>query len=152
MITVHRSRHIAAAPPAVFAVLSDPANLAGLLPRVRRIEMVAQAADHARIATHMAFGPFGDIRTEGEVRWHRDREVVFSARRPVLVEARWTLTGAGDGTDLRAELALDLAPMIGPLAAFVPDERVAEMIAPDLETALATVARRVAGAPSDRSA
>jgi hypothetical protein len=53
------------------------------MPRVRRVEMLDRQHDRARIATHMAFGPFGDIRTEGEVRWRRDREVVFRAQWPV---------------------------------------------------------------------
>jgi carbon monoxide dehydrogenase subunit G len=144
MINVNRALHIDAAPEAVFAVLSDPQNLAGLMPRVRRVELIDQQPDHARIATYMSFGLFGDIRTEGEVRWRDDREIVFSARRPVSVEARWTLTPSNGGTDLQATLALDLAPLIGPLAAFVPQHEVANMIGPDLEAALAGVARRVA--------
>jgi hypothetical protein len=143
MITVNRTRHIDATPEAIFAALSDPDKLSGLLPRVRRIELIERVADHARVATHMALGPFGDIRSEGEVRWQTDREVVFSSRRPVLVESRWTLTPANGGTDLRAALSLDLAPLIGPLAAFVPPDQVTRMIAPDLDSALAEIASRV---------
>ena len=74
-----------------------------------------------------------------------DREVVFSSQRPVEVEARWTLTPAGVGTDLQAALSLDLAPLIGPFAAFVPQNEVANMVGPDLEAALAEIARRVEG-------
>src|SRR6266545_7988755 len=111
MIIVNRARYIDASPDAVFAALSNPHNLAGIMPRVRRVEMVDQQPDHALIATHMSFGLFGDIRTEGVVRWQRDREVIFSARRPLPVEARWTLRPANGGTDLQAALALDLAPL-----------------------------------------
>jgi carbon monoxide dehydrogenase subunit G len=143
MISVNRTRHIDASPDAVFAALSDPEHLSGLMPRVRRVEMVEQGADHARIATRMALGPFGEIRSEGDVRWTSGREVVFSARRPVGVEARWTLTPAGEGTDVQAALSLDLAPIMGPLAAFVPQKDVASMVGPDLDAALAEVARRV---------
>jgi hypothetical protein len=143
MITVNRTRHINATPGAIFAALSDPDNLSGLLPRVRRIEFIEREADHARIATHMAFGLFGEIRSEGEVRWQTDREVVFSSRLPLLVESRWTLTPANGGTDLRAALSLDLAPLIGPLAALVPPNQVTRMIAPDLDSALAEIASRV---------
>jgi carbon monoxide dehydrogenase subunit G len=143
MINVNRTRHIDAPPEAVFAALADPDNLAGLMPRVRRVELVERDEDHARVATHMAFGPFGDIRTEGDVRWQAGREVTFNARRPLPVEARWTLTPADGGTDLSATLSLDLAPLIGPLAAFVPQKDVAGMVAPDLDAALAEIARRV---------
>ena len=145
MITVNRTRHIDATPEAIFAALSDPARLSRLLPRVRRIEFIERAADHARIATHMALGPFGDLRCEGEVRWQADREVVFSSRLPVPVESRWTLTPANGGTDLHAALSLDLAPLIGPFAAFVPSEQVIRMLGPDLDAALAELASRVEG-------
>jgi hypothetical protein len=62
---------------------------------------------------------------------------------PVPVEARWTLTPSGSGTDVQAALSLDLAPLIGMLAAFVPQKDVANMVGPDLDAALAEVARRV---------
>jgi carbon monoxide dehydrogenase subunit G len=144
MIEVTRARHIPAPPDAVFALLSSPDELHGLLPRVERVELLERHADHARIATHMAFGPFGSIRTEGDVRWTDGREIVFRADQFITVEARWTFTPANNGTDARLTLRLDLAPLLGPLAAFVPPERVAAMVAPDLDAALAAVAGRVA--------
>jgi hypothetical protein len=143
MITVARTRYINAAPQAIFAALSDPDMLSGLLPRVRRIELIERTADRARVATYMALGPFGNIRSEGEVRWRTDREVVFISRLPIPVDSRWTLTPANGGTDLRAALSLDLAPLIGPFAAFIPQDQVTRMIEPDLEAALAELASRV---------
>jgi hypothetical protein len=145
MITVDRTRHIDATPTEIFAALSDPGKLAGLLPRVRRIEFIEREASFARIAMHTALGPFGNIRSEGEVRWQSDREVVFSSRLPVPIESRWTLTAANGGTDLRAALSLDLAALIGPFAAFVPVDQVIRMIAPDIDTALDELASRVQG-------
>jgi carbon monoxide dehydrogenase subunit G len=143
MISVNRSRHINASPEAVFDALSDPTNLAGLMPRVRRVELTDRQADRARITTQMAIGPFTDIRSEGDVRWQPGREVVFSSKRPVAVEARWTLRPAGEGTDLQAAFSLDLAPLLGPLAALIPQQDVANLVGPDLDSALAEVARRV---------
>jgi carbon monoxide dehydrogenase subunit G len=145
MIIVDRSRHINATPEAIFAALSDPEHLAELLPRVRKIEFITRGVDQAHIATHMALGPFGDIRSEGDVRWQSNREIVFNTYKPVMVEARWTLTPANGGTDLHASLTLDLAPLIGPFAAFVPPEQVTRMIAPDLDLALVALAGRVEG-------
>jgi carbon monoxide dehydrogenase subunit G len=143
MISVNRVRHINASPEVVFAALSDPAHLAGLMPRVRRVELLERQTNSARITTQMAIGPFTDIRSEGDVHWQPGCEVVFNSKRPVSVEARWTLTPSGDGTDVQATLALDLTPLLGPLAALVPDKDVASMIGPDLDAALAEVARRV---------
>ena len=143
MICVNRARYIDATPEAVFAALSDPNNLASLMPRVRQIEMMDRQADQARIATRMAIGPFTDIRSEGDVRWQAGREVVFRSQRPLPVEARWTLTPSGCGTNVQAALSLDLAPLIGPLAALVPQHNIANMVGPDLDAALAEVARRV---------
>jgi len=143
VINVIRERLIHAPASAVFAALADPANLAGIIPRVRRIELLSQGADHAQVVTYMALGPFGEIRSAGDVRWQTDREVVFSAQRPVPVEARWTLTALASGTQLQAALALDLAPLIGPFAALVPTAEVAKMVGPDLDAALAAIARRV---------
>jgi carbon monoxide dehydrogenase subunit G len=143
MISIQRVRHIEASPEAIFDTLSDPSNLAGLMPRMRRVELKERQANWARIITVMAIGPFTDIRGEGDVRWQPGREVVFSSQKPVSVEARWTLTPAGGGTDVKAALSLDLAPLIGPLAAFVPQQEVAAMVGPDLDAALAEIARRV---------
>lgn len=145
MITVERARHIDATPTEIFAALSDPSKLVRLLPRVRRIEFIERKTSYARIATHMALGPFGDIRSDGEVRWQTDREVVFSSRLPVPIESRWTLTPTNGGTELRASLTLDLAALIGPFAAFVPPDQVIRMIGPDLDTALDELASRVEG-------
>lgn len=141
-ITISRTRFIGAPPATVFAVLADPQQLGTLLPRVRRVEFLERGPQSARIATHMAFGPFGDVRTEGDVRWQEGRELVFESQRPVPVTSRWTLTPSGAGTELLATLALDLTALIGPLAAFVPPERVADVVAPDLDAALAEIARR----------
>jgi carbon monoxide dehydrogenase subunit G len=143
MFRINRTRHIEATPDAVFTALSDPNNLAGLMPRVRRVELLDRQPDRARIATQMTIGPFSNIRSEGDVRWNARREVVFSSNTPLIVEVRWILTPAGSGTDLRAAFALDLAPLMGMLAALVPQQDVANMVGPDLDAALAEVARRV---------
>jgi carbon monoxide dehydrogenase subunit G len=147
MIQINRTRYINATPHAVFAALCDPNNLASLIPRVRQVEMIERQPDRARIVTHMSIGPFSNIRSEGDVQWQDDREVIFSSRTPLPVEARWTLTPSGSGTELQAALSLDLTPLIGMLAAFVPQKDVANMVGPDLDAALAEVARRVERKP-----
>ena len=143
MIRINRTRYIEATPEAVFSALSDPNNLTGLMPRVRRVEMLVRQPDRARIATQMTIGPFSNIRSEGDVHWQAGREVMFRSCTPVPVEVRWILTPCGSGTNLQAAFSLDLAPLIGMLAALVPQQDVANMVGPDLDAALAEVARRV---------
>lgn len=142
MIEVARNRQIAASSAAVFAVLADPRSLVRILPRVRRVELLEQRTASARVATYMALGPFGEFRSEGDVQWQTDREVVFRSRQPMLVEVRWSLAPSTGGSDVRLALGLDLAGLIGPLAALVPAAEVAKLVAPDLEAALAAVARQ----------
>lgn len=145
MIKVYRTRTIDASPSTIFDLLSDSESLPTLLPRVSRVEFLQQVGyeDQARIATYMALGPFGELRSEGTVQWEVDREVAFVSHKPVYVESRWTLSPSGAGTTVDVALTLDLAPLLGPLAKFIPPEQVTGMVIPDLDTALSEVARRV---------
>lgn len=145
VVTVERRRRIAASAEQVFATLSNPQTLAGLLPRVKKVEVLHRGTSSARVATHMAMGPFATIRSEGDVQWQQDREVVFTSRHPVRVESRWSFVPDGKGTDLCVKLTIDLAPMLGPLAAMVPADQVASMIEPDLDHALTALARQIGG-------
>ncbi|MFQ3631775.1 SRPBCC family protein [Roseiflexus sp.] len=145
VVTVERNRRIAASAEHVFATLSDPQTLAGLLPRVKKVEVLHRGTSNARVATHMAVGPFATIRSEGDVHWQKDREVVFTSRHPVSVESRWSFVPDGKETDLKVKLTIDLTPMLGPLAAMVPADQVAGMIEPDLDHALTALARRIEG-------
>ncbi len=143
VVNVERERQINAAPEDVFAALSDTENLGRVLPRVKRVEVIKSGPMSARIATHMSLGPFGSIRSEGDVRWQTNREIVFSSSQPVPIETRWTLIPGEHGTHVRAELTLDLSSMMGPFSAFIPQENIAAMIGPDLDTTLGAVARLV---------
>jgi carbon monoxide dehydrogenase subunit G len=142
-VVVSRARHVLAPPDAVFAVLADPAALAGLLPRVKKVELLEQGDGQARIATHMQITPFNTVRSEGEVRWQGTREIVFRTLQPAGVETRLELRPTATGTNVYATLALDLAPMLGPLAAFVPHDQVAGAAGPDLDATLNAIARAV---------
>lgn len=141
--TAERSRLIRATPEAVFALFSDPANLSAVLPRVQRVEVLRRSATGARVRTHMLMGPLGSLTAEGDVEWVAGRAFSFSAARPVGIESRWALTAEAGGTRVTAAMAIDLSPMMGPLAAFIPAESVAAMLAPDLDAALAAAARRL---------
>lgn len=150
MITVTRRSFIeASTPEGVFAALSDPKEIGRLLPRVQKVELLSRdtAAARAKLVTHMSMGGiFGTIRCEGDLTWVEPREILFQVRTPLPVETRWTLSPAVNGTDLVATMGLDLTPLLGPMAAFVPTQSVADMLAKELEAALQAITRRLAGA------
>jgi carbon monoxide dehydrogenase subunit G len=151
MIKVARRAYIeGTTPEAIFAALSDPASIGQLLPRVQRVEMLNrdEANRKAKLVTHMGLGGlFGTIRCEGDLTWVEPREILFSVRTPVPVETRWTLTPAVNGSDIQATMSLDLAPLLGPMAAFVPVQQVADMLAAELEAALKAIAARMSNTP-----
>ncbi len=142
-IIVERSRILNASVEQVFALLSDPASLANILPRVQRVEVLSRDQSTARVRTHMSMGMLGSISSEGEVRWLENRELLFSAQKPAGVTTHWKLEPQGQDTQLSVCMTLDLRPMLGPLAAFVPPQSVEVMIAPDLDQALDAIAQRL---------
>ncbi len=156
MIKVGRRCHIeGVTPEQVFATLSDPALVSQILPRVQKTELLDRddVARHARMITYMAMGGlFGTIRCEGELTWQDNREIVFSVRTPLPVETRWVLSPAINGTDLQATMSINLAPLLGMMASFVPEKTVTDMLGADLETALRGVARHTRQAVSSRAA
>lgn len=156
MIKVARRAYIeGTTPEAIFAALSDPKSIASILPRVQKVEMLSRddVARKARLVTYMGLGGiFGTIRCEGDLTWEDGREIVFTVRTPVTVETRWTLATGVNGTEIKASMGLDLAPMLGPMAAFVPTQQVADMLASELESALRSIARAVSVAPMQERA
>lgn len=149
MINVTRRSFIeASTPEGVFAALSNPNEISRLLPRVQKVELLSRdvAAARARLVTHMSMGGiFGTIRCEGDLTWVEPREILFQVRTPLPVETRWTLSPAVNGTDLVATMGIDLGPMLGPMAAFVPTQSVADMLAKELEATLHAIKSRMIG-------
>jgi carbon monoxide dehydrogenase subunit G len=147
MITVTRRSHIeATTPEQIFAALSDPKMIGQLLPRVQKVEMLSRddVARKARLVTHMSMGGiFGSIRCEGDLTWEEPSEIVFQVRTPLPVETKWMLSPGVNGTEIIATMSLDLAPMLGPMAAFVPAKEVGEVLAKELDAALKSIAERV---------
>ncbi|MEI7769453.1 MAG: SRPBCC family protein [Chloroflexales bacterium] len=146
MITVTRRAYIeTSSPEEVFAVLSDPNRIGNLLPRFHKVEILNRNMETrtARLVTHMSIGGlFGTIRCEGDLTWTEPGEILFKVRTPVPVETRWTLSPAVNGTDIQATMWLDLVPMLGPMAAFVPVQTVSGMLGRELESALTTIRER----------
>jgi carbon monoxide dehydrogenase subunit G len=146
MIQVACQTTISNSPPeAIFAALSDSENLAQLLPRMRRIEILEQWETDARLAAYMAMTEsVGTMRCEGDLRWSAPHEIVFTVQSPVTMETRWCLTPVDSGTDLQVMTALDLEPVLGPMAQFVPDDMVRSLVAEEMEKTLVNIARHCA--------
>lgn len=145
MITVKRRSYIeGATPEEVFTALSDPKGIERLLPRMRKVELLSRRANCARLVTHMAIGGmFGTIRCEGDLHWIEPHEIVFKVAKPLPVETRWSLAQAPRGTELNATMSLDLKPLLGGMAKFVPNDAVADMIGKELDSALKEMTLRM---------
>ncbi len=143
MISVSRRAYIeSSSPEEVFESLSNPNRICQLLPRMQKVELLDQNMEtsSARMITYMSLGGiFGTIRCEGNLTWTAPGEILFKVHTPVSLETRWTLSPAVHGTDLQATMTLDLEPMLGPMAAFVPKQIVSDMLAGELEAALTAI-------------
>jgi len=149
MITVSRRSYIEDATPTdIFAALADPNQIGTLLPRFEKVELhnYNPLARTARMVTYMSMGGiFGTIRCEGDLTWVEPSEILFKVRTPLPVETHWRLTPAVNGTEIVATMSLDLAPMLGPVAAFVPVKMVSDILGGELDSALKTISENSTG-------
>jgi carbon monoxide dehydrogenase subunit G len=146
-IVIERSRVLDASPEQVYAALSDPQGLGRLLPRVSRLRIQPTGDSTANLTTWMLFPVIGEVQTEGELSWQANREVVYRSHSTLPVTARWTIQPHPRGALLTGELDLNLLPLLGPMAAFVPEKSVQDVMARELEKALDALEQAVAAAP-----
>lgn len=145
MIHVDRERHIAhATPEEVFAVLSNPEGLSGLLPRLRKAIVEEQNDDRARLTLCISIGSvFGTVCFAGKLVWEEPNNIAFQVSNPLSAKIQWSLQPDGDGTKVRVTATLDLKPLLGPMIHFVPTDIVQDMIGNELAHALRELERRV---------
>lgn len=147
MIKVTRRTYLEGfTPTEIFEALSDPQNIAQILPRVQKVELTQRddQARKARLITYMSMGGiFGTIRCDGDLTWEVDRSIDFRVRTPLPVETSWQLARGTNGTDLQVTMSLNLAPLLGPMVVFVPTQQVSDMVAAELEKTLAAIERRM---------
>ena len=148
MITLKRTKIVEATPQEIFDTLADPQELTRLIPRVQRVDVLERYADRARIVTHMALGGvFGTIKCEGELCWVEPQSLSFTVRKPLPIENRWSFVPVAGGTEVTVHMSLDLAPILGPFAQFVPTVAVNDMLSSDLDSTLQRIAARIASLP-----
>lgn len=156
MITVTRRSFIEGTTPEdVFTALADPQQIGRLLPRVRKVDILDldMEARTGRLVTYMSLGGiFGTLRCEGELTWVEPSEILFKVESPVPVETKWLLSRAVNGTDLEASMNLDLTPMLGAMASFVPVHTVSSILDKELESALVAIGERINDSPEREQA
>jgi carbon monoxide dehydrogenase subunit G len=145
MIKINLRSHIKdAAPEDVFEALADRDGLKDLMPRMRKVEFRDRTANSEQLVMHISVGKsFGTIPCEGTLSWVEPRQVTFQVQRPLPVEMQWAIKPAVNGTEMDIDMQLDLAPLLGPMAGFVPKQMVEEMIVKEMKHAIQRVALRV---------
>lgn len=133
-----------AAPQEVFAALSDRQGLKSLMPRMQKIEFLGGSDNSETVVMHIGIGGgFGTIRCEGTLGWVEGREVTFNVKYPLPVEVRWVMSQAVKGTDMDITLELDLEPMLGKMARFVPRQMVEEIMVKEMKHAMGQMPARI---------
>lgn len=142
-ISVMRSRRIAAPAHAVYRLLSNPEHIARAWPGIRRMDILSRHASHATVRMVFSLAGFPAMPTEGTVSWDGSGEIRFTATHPLEITTLFGLMPDGDRTQLTMAMTLDVSPLMGALSAFIPHERIAGVIGPELDTALARVAHAI---------
>ena len=142
MIRVERRKMVAAPVDTVKAILSDVEHLDRLLKRVERVEVQGITADRARVTLTLRTSRLGQIRVDGEARL-LPNGTRFVAVKPLQVDSRWIVEPRGDGTEVTAQLAIDLAGVLGAFARFVPSRMVTSKLEQELDDSLQALERLV---------
>lgn len=145
MITMTMAHGIQDAKPEdVFYTLSDPEGLQALMPRLHKVEFYPQSDTSANVVMHISIGRmFGTIRCEGQLSWVEPQSLTFEVQTPLPVKNVWSFSPAPNGTHVDITMELDLVPLLGPMAAFVPTDVVVDMMKNELRHAMGEVAARV---------
>lgn len=142
MIYVERYRTIQSIPPEMLrALLFHPPSLSMLIPRLRNVESGEFQDNILPLALSISFGNlFGSVRLQGYMWQASPHEIIFHIPGRNPSELRWSLVPDQHGTVLRIHVALDLAPILGPMVHFLPRKRIEETIANEIDHAFETIA------------
>lgn len=145
MLRVERKMNIeGATPDEVFVVLSNPEILHGLMPRLRKASVEESSDKQARLTLCLSINSmFGTICFAGSLIWNEPDEVIFRVKNPLNAEIRWIITPSENGSLVTVKASLDLKPLLGPMAHFVPQDIVRELMGKEFDHALRQIAVRV---------
>ncbi|HYF63816.1 MAG TPA: SRPBCC family protein [Herpetosiphonaceae bacterium] len=142
MITINRERTMSHGPDEVWALLSEPANLPRIMPRISRVEVGAATAQGIPLTAHFNLGSqLGHRTAPGIFRAVDGRDVSYQATKPMPILARWLLEPVGEGTLVRATLEFNLKPVLGPLAMMAPMAMIKKNVTGELDLALQRTAQ-----------
>jgi carbon monoxide dehydrogenase subunit G len=148
MIVVERKRRIDASPERVRALLADPTQLARLMPRAERVDVLAQSEQRARIAMLLRLGRLGTQRVEGEARRLNDG-IRFIAVQPMQIDMQMVV-GGHDAAEITARLGVELPRALGSIARWIPRRLIEQRIGAELEQALDALEAVTRDAPNQR--
>lgn len=145
MITLKQESMIAhARPDQVFQSLADPNGLTNLLPRIEEVHYTPTGENQAHIVMAVRIGAaFGTIRCEGTLTWEPNQTLTLTIHTPLPVRTHWTFQPDDTGTRMTIHFQLDLVPLLGPFAAYVPTESVRQLIRAELRHAIEHVAQKL---------
>lgn len=137
MITINRERPVPYHPDDVWTLLSEPANLPRIMPRITRVEVGAATPQGIPLTAHFNLGSqLGQRSAPGVFRAVDGRDVSYQATKPMPVLARWLLLPVATGTLLQATLQFNLKPLLGPLAMMAPLAMIKKNVTGELDLAL----------------
>lgn len=137
MITINRERTMLHGPDEVWALLSEPANLPRIMPRISRVEIGAATEQGIPLTAHFNLGSqLGHRSAPGLFRALDGRDVSYQATRPMPILARWLLEPMANGTRVQATLQFNLKPLLGPLAMMAPLAMIKKNVTGELDLAL----------------
>jgi hypothetical protein len=111
---------------------------------MQKIEFFDEQQNSQQVVMHIGIGGgFGTIPCEGTLSWDEPCEVRFTVRKPLPVETVWQIEPAVNGTELTISIQLDLEPMLGKMAHFVPKNVVREMMEKEMRHAVGQIPLRV---------
>ncbi len=139
-----RSKYPGVTPDEVFDELSNRDRLIELMPRLRKIEFGQPGLHSQDVVMHVGIGGgYGTIRCEGRLEWDDGDALRFNVKTPLPVSTEWQFNETPEGTALDVSMKLDLFPMLGPMAAFVPRNLVEDLMVNEMKFALKQVGKRV---------
>lgn len=149
MLYVERQDHIpSASTDGIIALLFNPHTLQTLLPRLRKAEARTMQDNMLPMTLTLSIGKlFGTVHIQGYLWQASPHEVVFHIPGRTPSEIRWTLVPDAHGVSMQVRVQLHLHNLLGPMAHFLPQSFIEEIIGSEMAHAFRGVSAHFEHAP-----
>lgn len=144
MIEVQRSRTMNVPAERVREILADPQQLQHALPGVRSVTLLSRNGDQGRVAIETGMTLPGMERVEGDA-LITPEGMRFSAQQPMPMSIDMRAVPSGAGSEVTAQLAMELPPGLGMMARFLPQDLIDQRAGAELDRALEQLERVAQG-------